>query len=1537
MSISGRIANDVISGCLSKSILQTRPKIKELNLEIILMYVELEKNQLVCDELLAGFDNKSPKIQVGCILYAREALRQFGPRIIKVGPIIKLLPVLLEHKDKNVREETRQLTIEIYRWIKDAMKPQISNLKPVILNELEEEFNKIKDEKASPTRFIKSEQEQINQPKSAENSDEQTEDNNQNAPVEEIDPFEFIEPVEILSKLPSNFYELVEAKKWQERRDVIDNVTNLLETIPKIAPGDFNELCKALKKVIGKDANIVVVISAAKCLGELAKKLRKNFSPYSHSCIMVIIEKFKEKKQNVIQALREAVDSCLLSANFETILEDVTNYLNNKNPQIKQEVAQMINRYIQESKLDFLSNKKNIKLLSGALTKALNDMDSNVRDSSAECLGTLMKAVTEKVLTPFITEVEPIKLVKVKEFYETATIKYSVPTVSSSNASKSNQADKKQDAKPSAKSTRPKTTSSAALGKKSAISNSNKNLNDQQTGSSNLTSTRSASALTTKSKSSLTSATASKSRLTKQISTTKIETISSDTSNLKNLPLMSANNLKEQRFQDEKQLKLFKWNFTTPREEFFVELKELMQQAGWNSTLISNCFHSDFKFHLKAIESINEFLLVEDNEEAVLHNSDLIFKWIALRFFDTNPSVILKMFDLLLKIFDIMKDKKILLNEIEAQNFIPYLILKTGDPKDILRQKVHDVLNRIKDIYSPIKLYTYVSTGLTSKNSRQRTTCLEELSYFIKTYGTAVCQPSFTVACKEISKQIGDKDGSVRNAALNCIVEFYYFEGEKVLKILSNLNHKELEMLEKRLKRATRPTGVILVKPLEATILINEQLKTKVFANNHQQPNDVEPTQNEHQFQAPLQRAASQIKANGVPQSQHKTLIKPRSALVRPTAKLNNNEHHISPPQQQNYQSNMQHSPPRNRSPSPDHLTYTATNSTLNAIRGSAIKSRIASSLANAQQAQQIIKPIQLDFQDTDQEYNRLGTAESKESKYSTYRTSSTAFKSALKSSNKEIDDILNESSIHLPKRRSTFGIANSSHYSKSENSHNLKLLYANLISSEMDVVVETLNQLNEMLNNQKQATEIFSDTINDLIMRCSMQLRLVKTKYSRNEQDDNKVNNLFVHVTLTLYLIFKNNALAKKVDSEALVDLLPRAFDFLIYKKLCAKLDDTINNIIFLILINTDLTQTFLAIIRLLHSFIAEDKDGKQSDHTDLTIKCFWKLTRLVEKVDQRINVSLILLELKNFLEAFPSSYWKSDPSKNEIAYRTIKTLIYTLVKSKKQRIFLYMNKIPNKENTVLYKLMKKAIDQVEEEDKDQDNLKDQRVDDLKIDELNYINDILIKLNEELKTEYFMQVIHFCDEHPQFNLKEFMTEFHNEFFANYIQEKLAELKLDSNLKERLKLGNGNATANKQNGHYSTNCKSTTEQELDDDHAVDRLKLQSNRLSFGNSNHNLDLQKQRANFGFDRSNLIDKKSSIELKRLSTKPEELNVENVQEWYLTNMKLLGVDGNNKADLAKNQTKSNSIDDTVKESIKRTENIMSKTKDFLSRYEE
>lgn len=78
--------------------------------------------------------------------------------------------------------------------------------------------------------------------------------------------------------------------------------------------------------------------------------------------------------------------------------------------------------------------------------------------------------------------------------------------------------------------------------------------------------------------------------------------------------------------------------------------------------------------------------------------------------------------------------------------------------------------------------------GIKSKNARQRAECLEVMGAMIEHYGTTICQPSPAACLKEVAKQISDRDNSVRNAALNCVVQAYNIVGEKVYKMVGNVS-----------------------------------------------------------------------------------------------------------------------------------------------------------------------------------------------------------------------------------------------------------------------------------------------------------------------------------------------------------------------------------------------------------------------------------------------------------------------------------------------------------------------------------------------------------------------------------------------------------------------------------------------------------------------------------------------------------------------------------------------------------------------------
>uniref|UniRef100_A0A8C6W2A6 Cytoskeleton-associated protein 5 n=1 Tax=Nannospalax galili TaxID=1026970 RepID=A0A8C6W2A6_NANGA len=1762
--VAGKTTGEVVSGVVSKVFNQPKAKAKELGIEICLMYIEIEKGESVQEELLKGLDNKNPKIIVACIETLRKALSEFGSKIILLKPIIKVLPKLFESRDKAVRDEAKLIAVEIYRWIRDALRHPLQNINSVQLKELEEEWVKLPTGAPKPSRFLRSQQEleaKLEQQQSAGGDAEGGGDDGDEVP--QIDAYELLEAIEILSKLPKDFYDKIEAKKWQERKEALEAVEVLVKN-PKLEAGDYADLVKALKKVVGKDTNVMLVALAAKCLTGLAVGLRKKFGQYAGHVVPTILEKFKEKKPQVVQALQEAIDAVFLTTTLQNISEDVLAVMDNKNPTIKQQTSLFIARSFRHCTAATLP-KSLLKPFCAALLKHINDSAPEVRDAAFEALGTALKVVGEKAVNPFLADVDKLKLDKIKECSEkvelvhgkkagSAAEKKEFKPVPGRTAASGTAGDK--DTKdisapkpgplkkaPTTKAGGPpkkgKTTApggSVSAGTKNkkgletkeivepelsievceekasavlpptcmqlldssnwkerlacmeefqktvelmertempcqalvkmlakkpgwketnfqvmqmklhivaliaqkgnfsktsaqivldglvdkigdvkcgnnakeamtaiaeacmlpwtaeqvmsmAFSQKNpKNQSETLNWLSNAIKEFGFSGLNVKafinnvktalaatnpavrtsaitllgviylyvgpslrmffedekpallsqidaefekmqgqsppaptrgiSKHSMVGAdegddgdepddggndvvdllprieisdkitselvskigdknwkirkegldevagiineakfiqpnigelpTALKGRLNdsnkilvqqtlnilqqlavamgpnikqhvKNLGIPIITVLGDSKNNVRAAALATVNawaeqtgmkewlegedlseelkkenpflrqellgwlaeklptlrstptdlilcvphlyscledrngdvrkkaqdalpffmmhlgyekmakatgklkptskdqvlamlekakanmpakpavpakamsksmggsapakfqpppapvedsvssnmepkpdpkkaktpgisskaksaqgkkipskttlkedddksgpvfivvpNGKEQRMKDEKGLKVLKWNFTTPRDEYIEQLKTQMSScvAKW---LQDEMFHSDFQHHNKALAVMVDHL--ESEKEGIIGCLDLILKWLTLRFFDTNTSVLMKALEYLKLLFTLLSEEEYHLTENEASSFIPYLILKVGEPKDVIRKDVRAILNRMCLVYPASKMFPFIMEGTKSKNSKQRAECLEELGCLIESYGMNVCQPTPGKALKEIAIHIGDRDNAVRNAALNTIVTVYNVHGDQVFKLIGNLSEKDMSMLEERIKRSAKRPSAAPVKQVEE---------------------------------------------------------KPQR-----TQNINSNANMLR------------------KGPAEDM------SSKLNQAR---------SMSGHPEASQMVRREFQLDLDEIE---NDNGTVRCEMPELVQHK----------------LDDIFEPVLIPEPKIRAVSPHFDDMH---SNTASTINFIISQVASGDISTSIQALTQLFQI---ESLAREASTGVLKDLM-----------------------------HGLITLML---DSRIEDLEEGQQVI----RSVNLLVVK----------------VLEKSDQTNILSALLVLLQdSLLATASSPKFSE---LVMKCLWRMVRLLPDTINSINLDRILLDIHIFMKVFPKEKLKQ--CKSEFPIRTLKTLLHTLCKLKGPKILDHLTMIDNKNESELEahlcRMMKHSMDQTGSKSDKETEKGASRIDEKssKAKVNDFLAEIFKKIGSKENTkEGLAELYEYKKKYSDADIEPFLKNS-SQFFQSYVERGLRVIEMEREGKGRIPISTG--------------------------------------------------------------------------------------------------------------------------------------------------
>lgn len=342
----------------------------------------------------------------------------YGVKIIEPKPSLKALPKVFGHADKNVRAEASNLAVELYRWLREAMKTTFWNdLKPVQQQDLEKLFEGVKSEPApKQDRLLRSQQAAK---EAAPVGDEDADADEDAEEIPEVEAFDLAEPVDVIKKMPSDFHEKLASAKWKDRKETLDEFYEVANT-ERIQDGHYDEVIQGLAKSM-KDANVAVVTVAANCITVLAKGLRRSFAKYRSRILAPIMERLKEKKQSVSEALGQALDATFLSTGLSECLEDILEFLKHKNPQVKSETLGFLIRCLKMTKE--APSKPEVKSIADAATKLLAESTEATRAAGAETLGTLMKIMGERHMQQYLDGLDDIRKTKIKEYCDAAVVK----------------------------------------------------------------------------------------------------------------------------------------------------------------------------------------------------------------------------------------------------------------------------------------------------------------------------------------------------------------------------------------------------------------------------------------------------------------------------------------------------------------------------------------------------------------------------------------------------------------------------------------------------------------------------------------------------------------------------------------------------------------------------------------------------------------------------------------------------------------------------------------------------------------------------------------------------------------------------------------------------------------------------------------------------------------------------------------------------------------------------------------------------------
>ncbi|KAI3618428.1 hypothetical protein CBS9595_002791 [Malassezia furfur] len=432
--VAGRTREAVLPAIAEKGLPSMRTGTRKHAHDLVLLYAAHE-DAAGCDGLLADLcallSSKQPKVVAANVAALSALVSAFGTQQLQVKGVVKRVPDVFAHADKNVRAEGTQLAVALHRYLGPALRPTLGQLKEIQVKELEAKFAEADAQGVPcPTHYLLSQQPAP--APAAEEAEEATEAPAAGAAAPAaapeapaVDAYDLAEPHDALHsrKLVGDFFERVASTKWQERMEALESLHAALTESVRLAPDTgYEAYVQAIQVRLQKDVNINVVVQAYKCLEALADGLRHDAQRYLY-ILPVVLEKLKERKPAVADVVASTLDALFRAGRWSDVLEPLEGVAAHKNPAVKAGAMRFLTRCLQTTATP--PSGAEVKTCAKLLTDALGDGSGDVRDPAATGFGTLLKLVGERPMLAYLDALDDIKKSKVRDEASRATVRAS--------------------------------------------------------------------------------------------------------------------------------------------------------------------------------------------------------------------------------------------------------------------------------------------------------------------------------------------------------------------------------------------------------------------------------------------------------------------------------------------------------------------------------------------------------------------------------------------------------------------------------------------------------------------------------------------------------------------------------------------------------------------------------------------------------------------------------------------------------------------------------------------------------------------------------------------------------------------------------------------------------------------------------------------------------------------------------------------------------------------------------------------------------